>query len=84
MLELSGASVIVLVGDKVLDSFVSHVASEAMGTLTGRNVYSCKIGGKDRQIVKVDFAHGRIRRFGNFFNSNVINQLQNAVDAALK
>lgn len=83
LLELSGASVIVLVGNKVLDSFVSHIASEARGTLEDRKVYSCKIGDKDRQIVKVDFAQGKIRRFEKFFANDVITQLQKAVKNAL-
>ena len=34
LLDLLGASVIVLVGDKVIDSFVSKVTPKAMGTLT--------------------------------------------------
>ncbi|MBR2207781.1 MAG: hypothetical protein IJ859_03135 [Synergistaceae bacterium] len=83
LLELSGAPVIVLVGNKVLDSFVSHVASGARGTLEDRKVYSCKIGDKDRQIVKVDFAQGKIRRFEKFFDNDVITQLQKAVKTFL-
>ena len=63
LLEHSGASVIVLVGNKVLETFVSKVAPEAMGTLTAGNIYHCKIGNKDRLIVKVDFIRGRIRKF---------------------
>ena len=82
LLELSGASVIVLVGNKVLDSFVSHIASGVRGTLEARKVYSCKIGDKDRLIVKVDFTEGKIRRFASFFNDGVIGQLQKAVSAS--
>ena len=79
LLDLSGASVIVIVGDKVLDSFVSNVAPKAMGTLTARQIYHIKIGNKDRLIVKVDFAQGKIRRFKEFFDDGVISVLQNAV-----
>ncbi|MBR1437719.1 MAG: hypothetical protein IJ587_04205, partial [Synergistaceae bacterium] len=79
LLELSGASVIVLVGDKVLDSFVSNIAPKAMGTLTAKQIYRIKIGNKDRLIVKVDFMLGKIRRFKGFFDDGVIVALQNAV-----
>ena len=79
LLDLSGASVIVIVGDKVLDSFVSNIAPKAMGTLTARQIYHIKIGNKDRLIVKIDFTQGKIRRFKEFFDDGVIAELQNAV-----
>ena len=83
LLELSGASVIVLVGNKVLDSFTSHMAAGAKAILEVKNIYACRIGKKDRQIVKVDFAQGKMRRFATFFDSTVISQLQSAVKNAL-
>ena len=79
LLELSGASVIVLVGNKVLDSFTSHMAAGAKAILEAKNIYTCRIGEKDRQIVKVDFAQGKMRRFATFFDNAVISQLQSAV-----
>ena len=83
LLELSAASVIVLVGNKVLNSFVSHIASGVREILEDRKVYSCKIGDKDRLIVKVDFTEGKIRKFENFFDNSVIEQLRTAVKKAV-
>ena len=80
LLDLSGASVIVLVGDKVLDSFVSNVAPKAMGTLTVRQIYHVKIGNRDRLIV--NFTQGKIRRFKGFFDDGVIAELQNVVSSS--
>lgn len=88
LLALSGASVIVLVGNKVLNCFTSNIDTNAMGTLTGQNIYSCTIGCKQRLVVKVDYSEGAFRRFDTFFNGimfdsennvTVIQALQNAV-----
>lgn len=92
LLALSDASVIVLVGDKVLDCFTSKIASDAMGTLDGHNICRCTIGGKERLVVKVDFAQGSFSKFQTFFdgkifdsekNITVIDALKNAVANSL-
>ncbi len=73
LLELSDASVIVLVGKKVLDYFVDNIAQNARKTLEERNIYRCTIGGKERLIVKVDFAQGASRKFETFFDGKMFN-----------
>lgn len=80
LLELSRASVIVLVGNTVLDCFVKNFANNAEGTLTGRNIFRCTIGNKGRLVVKVDFSQGKFSRFKTFFSGTVITILKNAVE----
>ena len=91
LLELSGASVIVLVGDKVLDRFVDHIfldkkaKKEAKKILREKKVYppedkTFKIGSKDRLVVKVDFNSGKFSTFEDFFESVVLDKLKKAVE----
>ena len=79
LLELSKASVIVLVGNKVLDCFVKKVASDAEETLEKKNIYPCTIGGHERLVVKVDFAQGTFSNFKEFFSETVIDTLKGTV-----
>ena len=79
LLALSGASVIVLIGNTVLDCFVSHLAPNAMGTLTGQNICRCTIGGRERLVVKVDFVRGAFSKFKTFFSANVIDTLKKTI-----
>ncbi len=85
LLALSGASVIVLVGDKVLDCFTSKIASDAMGTLDGHNICRCAIGCKERLVVKVNFAQGSFSKFQTFFDGKIFDSEKNiTVIQALK
>ncbi len=79
LLALSGASVIVLVGNKVLDCFTSHIDPNAKGTLASSSISAQTIGGRARLVVKVDFAQGAMRLFNTFFSPADIMTLQNAV-----
>ena len=63
-----------------------------MGTLDGHNICRCTIGGKERLVVKVDFAQGSFSKFQTFFdgkifdsekNITVIDALKNAVANSL-
>ena len=79
LLALSGASVIVLVGNKVLDCFTSHIDPNAKEILAARSISTQTIGGSARLVVKVDFAQGAMRIFNTFFSAADIMTLQNAV-----
>ena len=84
LLALSRASVIMLVGNEVLDCFTSHIDPAAKGILANRGIYRQRIGVRDRLVVKVDFAQEAMRLFETFFTSADITTLQKAVADALK
>ncbi len=81
LLELSAASVIVLVGNEVFEVFTRQlkISGADKNTLEKHGVVKVTIGNKQRLVVKVDFIKGKFSRFGKFFDPNVIADLQNAV-----
>ena len=87
LLELSGAEVFVLVGNKVLDVFTRQLAvSDGDKNKLEKHgvIDNMPIGNKQRSIVKVDFNSGKFSRLDNakLFSNDVVDTLSKAVSAS--
>ena len=86
LLELSGAEVFVLVGNKVFDVVARQLAISdgVKSTLKKHGVVNITIGNKQRSVEKVDFYMGKFVRFDNvrLFSGSVFNTLSKAVSTS--
>ena len=83
LLELSGAKVIVLVGNKVLDVFTQklNLNDNVKNALKNHGTKKILVGHEQRTVVKVDFNSGKFSRFDNskLFSAAVLKDLRDAV-----